>query len=106
MTLGNAIKVMRTAAGLKQKKLADMVGVSVNYLSLVENGKREPSLSFLNRLAEALGVPTGMFFLWQEVGERQISQNRLAQIRGLLLRLEAMYLSSGHNRVTRGKRGR
>ena len=65
MTLGNAIKIVRTASGVKQGKLAEKLNISANYLSLIENGKREPSISFLRRLAAELGVPVGIFFMWQ-----------------------------------------
>jgi transcriptional regulator with XRE-family HTH domain len=93
LTLGNAIKLVRTANGIKQRVLAKKLGMSANYLSLVENGKREPSISFLNRLAKVLGVPVGVFFLWQEVGPGQGADNQnLDQIRELLVRLEAVYL--------------
>jgi len=94
VTLGNAIKVVRTASGIKQRALAEKVGVTANYLSLVENGKREPSISFLNRLARALGIPVGVFFLWQETGTQGSTDAGLSKIRELLLRLEAMYVSA------------
>ncbi len=92
MTLGNAIKVVRTAAGIKQGALAKKLHVSANYLSLIENEKREPSISFLKRIAEALGVPVGIFFLWQEIDPTKAEESGLDRLRELLTRLEAMYL--------------
>lgn len=103
MTLGSAIKLVRTASGLKQQELAKRLEVSPNYISLIENGKREPSISFLNRLADTLGVPVGIFFLWQEMGKGRVAGERLAQMRELLSRLEAMYLL-GRREEGRGKR--
>ena len=47
VTLGNAIKLIRTARGLTQRALAEQLDVTANYLSLIESDKREPSLSFL-----------------------------------------------------------
>lgn len=94
MTLGNAIKVVRTASGIRQRALAQKIGVTANYLSLVEGDKREPSISFLNKLAKALGVPVGIFFLWQEIDSEPRSQSDINQIRELLVRLEAMYVSA------------
>lgn len=92
MTLGNAIKVVRTAAGIKQQALAKKLQISANYLSLVENGKREPSISFLKRLAHALGVPVGIFFLWQEINPAKSEEPGLERLRELVTHLEAMYL--------------
>jgi transcriptional regulator with XRE-family HTH domain len=99
MNLGQAIKLIRTANGFKQKEIARKTNVTANYLSLIEGGKREPSISFLNRLAGVLGVPVGVFFLWQESRQRKKATAQLDKIRDLLVQLEAMRLFS-----TTGKR--
>ena len=104
MTLGNAIKVVRTATGMKQRDVAAKVGVTANYMSLVEGGKREPSIAFLNRLAKALGIPVGIFFLWQEMGDNETNSKRIDKIRDLLTRLEAMYITTKLSRNPRRKR--
>ena len=49
--IGHVIKLLRTVSGLKQKDLATGAGINANYLSLVEAGKREPSLAVLRALA-------------------------------------------------------
>jgi len=92
VTLGNAIKLVRTAAGIRQGVLAKKLNVSANYFSLIENGKREPSLSFLKRLADSLDVPVGIFFLWQEMNPTKAEKPKADRLRELITRLEAMYL--------------
>jgi transcriptional regulator with XRE-family HTH domain len=104
VTLGNAIKVVRTATGMKQRDVAAKVGVTANYMSLVEGGKREPSIAFLNRLAKVLGTPVGIFFLWQEMGDNETDAKRIDKIRDLLTRLEAMYITTKLSRNPRRKR--
>lgn len=104
MTLGNAIKVVRTAAGIKQQALAKKLQISANYLSLVENGKREPSISFLKRLADALGVPVGIFFLWQEINPAKAEEPGLNRLRELVTRLEAMYLFNRRQKARKRRR--
>jgi transcriptional regulator with XRE-family HTH domain len=99
MKLGQAIKVVRVASGLKQREIARKVAVTPNYISLVEGGKREPSISFLNRLASVLGVPVGIFFLWQESSEERKTAQQLGKMRDLLVQLEAMHLSSTKGKV-------
>jgi len=89
--LGRAIKVMRTASGIKQKDIANKIGVTPNYVSLVEAGKREPSIAFLRRIAKVIGVPVGLFFLWAESADGS-SPRINPQLRTLLTELEAMYL--------------
>jgi transcriptional regulator with XRE-family HTH domain len=101
MKLGNAIRVVRTAAGMRQRAVAKKLGVSPNYISLIERGKREPSISLLNRLAHVLEVPVGVFFLWQDADKEAIASGKLDRIRELLVRLEAMYLLSRKRRPER-----
>jgi transcriptional regulator with XRE-family HTH domain len=57
MNLGRAIKLCRSQRELKQQALADKAGLSVSYLSLLEQNKRDPSLSTVKELANALDVP-------------------------------------------------
>ncbi len=94
MTLGNAIKTVRTASKVKQRELARRAGVTANYVSLVEGDKREPSVTLLKKIADSLEVPVSFFFLWQEYDGERADSRRMEKIRDLLLRLEASYLFS------------
>ena len=84
MSVGRAVKFARIAAGLKQKELADRLDVSPNYLSLVENDKREPSLTFLRNLASELEIPLGLLFLNPDGDLSEVSPEE----RALLLRIQ------------------
>jgi transcriptional regulator with XRE-family HTH domain len=53
--IGGEIRRMRTDAGLTQRRLAAMADVDHGFLSLIERGLREPSLTVLVALASALG---------------------------------------------------
>ncbi|MEG3616039.1 helix-turn-helix domain-containing protein [Isoptericola haloaureus] len=57
ITLGRRIRHARTARGLTLEALGKQVESAPSLLSLVENGRREPRLSLLRSLAEALEVP-------------------------------------------------
>jgi transcriptional regulator with XRE-family HTH domain len=57
MHIGNAIKELRLKKGYKQVEFAEISGLSQSYLSLIEKGKKEPTLSILKQLANALQVP-------------------------------------------------
>ena len=92
MTLGNAIKTLRTASKVKQRDLAKRAGVTANYISLVEGDKREPSVALLKKVADSLEVPVSFFFLWQEYDGERTDSKRMEKIRDLLLGLEASYL--------------
>lgn len=94
MTLGNAIKLIRTAKGVKQVTLAKELDVSPNYISLVEKDRREPSVGFLRKLAGKLSVPVGLFFLWQDTENPILQAQNMVELRDLLTRIQAMYLRS------------
>ena len=57
---------MRELSGIRQGEFARRVNVSPNYISLVENQRREPSLKFLKRVADELNVPVSVFF-WEDI---------------------------------------
>jgi len=52
--LGEALKRFRGWAGKKQKELARDTGVSATYISMVENGRRVPSVATFREFARAL----------------------------------------------------
>lgn len=72
MNLGQAIKMCRTRRGISQTDLSQKAECSVSYLSMLENNKRDPTLSTVTRIAHALQVPVGiLFFLGAEGGDLQ-----------------------------------
>lgn len=58
VTLGHQVRHLRRAKGLTLDQLGQRVGRAPSQLSLIENGHREPRLSLLRALADALGVTT------------------------------------------------
>ncbi len=54
--LGNTVRTIRRARGLKQRELARMARISPSYLSLLENGKRGFAIEQLNGVAKSLGT--------------------------------------------------
>lgn len=58
ITTGRLLRQCRTAAGLSQEQLAKNAGVTGEYISMLESGKKgSPSIRVLEHLAKALGVP-------------------------------------------------
>lgn len=58
MNIGHALKVCRSAKKLSLGDLAGLTELSPSYLSMIEAGKREPTLSSIEKIAGAMGVPT------------------------------------------------
>lgn len=56
MTLGQKIKELRVRNAYTLENLANLSGLSIVTICVVENDKRVPSLSTLRKLADALDV--------------------------------------------------
>ncbi|HEU0256308.1 MAG TPA: helix-turn-helix domain-containing protein [Microbacteriaceae bacterium] len=69
-TLGRRIRQARLERGLTLGELGDAVGRAASQISVIETGKREPSLSMLRSLAGALGVTTGQLLDPEPPSER------------------------------------
>lgn len=57
---------LRIAKGLTQAQLAELVGTKQPGIARLESGKTEPKLSFLRRVAKALGYRVEIRFVPQE----------------------------------------
>jgi len=57
--LGALLRAQRLAADLSLRELSERASVSNAYLSQLERGLHEPSLSVLKAIASALGLPLG-----------------------------------------------
>jgi len=51
------VRRLRSKKKLSQKALADRIGISVSYVSMLERGQRSPPLETIEKMAKALGVP-------------------------------------------------
>jgi len=61
MDVGDQIRKLRRNRGLKQRELADIIGVSRSTIVLYEQSKRNPTLEYLSRIADYFGVPVDYF---------------------------------------------
>jgi transcriptional regulator with XRE-family HTH domain len=68
--VGRRLRELRAEKGLSIRALAELSGLNVNTLSLIENDKTSPSVSTLQKVAEALQESISTFF---EVGKPQQS---------------------------------
>lgn len=60
------IKVFRQMRGMTQEQLAEALGITKQYLGLIERGKNTPSLDLLANIADELNCPIVNFFLGHE----------------------------------------
>lgn len=55
--IGAVVRRQRRALGLSQAELAERLGMSVDYVGLLERGERVPTVRMLMQMATGLGVP-------------------------------------------------
>lgn len=63
MNYSIAIRMIRSARNISQKELALRTQLDPSYISLLEKGKRSPSMKNLEKIAEALEVPAHLMVL-------------------------------------------
>ncbi|MFT5329133.1 MAG: transcriptional regulator with XRE-family HTH domain [Parasphingorhabdus sp.] len=61
-TFGTSLRDARNRAKISQEELASQAGLDRTYISLLERGKRNPSLVCIGKLADALQIPIGQIF--------------------------------------------
>ena len=74
ITMGRRIRLRRKELGLTQNKLAELLKVSNNHLSAIENGREKPSLEKFVILCELLKT-TPDFLLLGILHSSNVSQN-------------------------------
>lgn len=65
-TLGRRIASLRKAQKLTQEKMAEALGCSVEFISLVERGVNAPSVAGLEKFAKILKVEVKELFTFEE----------------------------------------
>jgi transcriptional regulator with XRE-family HTH domain len=66
--VGQVLRATRTDRGETQRDVADRAGISVQYLSELERGRKEPSSEMLSAVGGALDLP--LVDLTRAVGRR------------------------------------
>lgn len=95
--LGKAIRRIRQEREVSQQELARSAELTPSFLSLVENDRRQPSLSVLRRLAGALGVPEEVL-IWESVElplDLSETDLRMCELAKIIVR---RFYESGHGR--------
>lgn len=103
-SVGTKMRHTRLLKGLTLKQLADSAGCSESLLSKIENGRANPSLRMIQRVAYALGITVGELFAQEDdlnhlvarAGRRtMIETDQLRRGQGLTLERLIPY-SDGH----------
>lgn len=66
-TLGERLKYLRLGRKLTQKDLAENSGVSQSTIAQIETGRKDPSITTLRKLSDALDMDIALFFATDDV---------------------------------------
>ena len=91
MNLGESIKTIRKAQGITRKDLAAVAGISMTALYNIETGRSLPSMSTLQRLAQAFGVPMAYLLVFS-VTEDDVAEDKRTIFRQLMPLLKELLL--------------
>lgn len=83
MTKYRLLRLLRESLGRKQTQVAENIGISACYLSLIESGKKEPTAELLEALCEEYNVPSYLF-AWNE---KDLDRTATREERSLLKRM-------------------
>lgn len=84
MSFGNALKMCRTQKKVSKTQLAQLSGLSISYLTLLEQDKRDPNLSTIEKICDALNIPISIFiFLAFDKNEIDGINHELAKLLSL-----------------------
>lgn len=61
-TFVNNLKFYRKQKGISQEKLSYVVGKSIAYINQIENKDTWPQPEMVDKIAEALGIPSSALF--------------------------------------------
>lgn len=61
MAVAKTLKSWRLKNGLKQRDVAEQLGVQASFIAFIESGRRQPSLGLLIRLADLMKVDRAKF---------------------------------------------
>jgi transcriptional regulator with XRE-family HTH domain len=71
LPFGDALRRVRLAAGMTQEQLALEAGVQRNFISLIETGQNQPTISTIVKLARALGLKASALVAEAEKPQRR-----------------------------------
>ena len=64
--LSEALRLIRVFHDMKQRDLADKLGVSNSHISEIEAGKKQPSLELIDRYSNEFGIPSSSILFFAE----------------------------------------
>lgn len=105
MNYGRAVRIARAIAGLEQRELARLAHLDSSHISLIERGKRNPTVITLEKISKALHVPYHLLTLLA-AENKDLKFVGAAETRELGEHIARLLLTEHHDSKTSGKQRR
>jgi len=73
--IGKRIRQLRNQARYTQEQFAEKAGLSLNYIAMIETGKRTPTIETLNKISQALDCNLADFFNTEPLQHKSSNKN-------------------------------
>jgi len=84
VAVGSRIKACRKEARLTLKDMSKLIGISMSFLSDIENGRSNPSLDRLGQIAEKLGTSVS-WLMGEDWAVKEVPRDyKVSQLSGVL----------------------
>ena len=78
--IGRRIQTRRLEQGITQEKLAERAGISVVYLSKIENGRVYPTLETLSNICTELDIELAEILTNTEIARKDYANERVLEL--------------------------
>ncbi len=78
--IGKRIQKARQEKGITQEKLAERVGISIVYLSKIENGRVYPTLEMLSNICTELDMDLAQVLANTEIAQKGYANDRVLEL--------------------------
>lgn len=75
ISFGKRLRSLRRDRDLSQERFAELLGISVDFLSLIERGRNSPSFDTLELIADRLGLPAKELFEFPAPGSKKTAHS-------------------------------
>ena len=83
LKIGKKIKELRSTQGMTQQVLAEKCGISIPFLSFLENGKKKGSIDTYAQVSKCLSIPMNLLFKEGEGSKTYATPAALKMLNGL-----------------------
>ncbi len=86
--INDALRLVRVFHNINQSKMADLLDITRSYLSEIESGKKDPSISILEKYGEVFDMPASSILLFSEkIEDDTISERTRVSVAKKVIRI-------------------